>query len=120
MQITENEITGKEAKAIRERLGMTQRQFWKPLRVAQSVASRYESNLNGVEIPASVKTLLIATHVAGMTIDATSKEGVAELMRMGAMQGKFKEAKTLAKKVIKELEGAKSGIHKVQTALQTI
>ncbi|CAB4135087.1 hypothetical protein UFOVP275_70 [uncultured Caudovirales phage] len=120
MQITEDEITGLAAKQIRQKLGLTQAQFWKPLRVTQSVGSRYEQAWMGVEIPAPVKTLLIATHIAGMTIDATSDAGVADLVRMGMMQRKFKEAKTLAKKVIKDLEGAESGINKARTALQTI
>ena len=120
MKITEKDITGVFAKELRDRLKMTQTQFWKPLRVEQSVGSRYEQEWNGVTIPASVKTLLIATHIAGLTLDATTEAGIDELLRMGTMQSKFKTATTLAKKVIKELEASESGIHKARAALQSI
>lgn len=47
--------TGAQAKALRHKLGMNQLQFWSPVGVTQSGASRYESGRN---IPRPVQMLL--------------------------------------------------------------
>jgi transcriptional regulator with XRE-family HTH domain len=58
------------ARELRQRRGMTQDQFWKPLGVTQSAGSRYES---GRGIPASVRELLRLAHVE--CIDLRSLNG---------------------------------------------
>ena len=49
-----NLITGAEALAVRKKLRLNQSDFWRPLLVAQSCGSRYES---GREIPGPVQVL---------------------------------------------------------------
>lgn len=51
--------TGQEAKAHRLKLGLSQTQFWSPLDITQSGASRYES---GRAIPKPVQLLLHLTY----------------------------------------------------------
>jgi transcriptional regulator with XRE-family HTH domain len=58
------------ARELRQRRGLTQEQFWKPLGVTQSAGSRYES---GRGIPAPVRELLRLAHVEG--IDLRSLRG---------------------------------------------
>ena len=120
MNVTEREITGALAVKIRKDLGMTQRQFWHPLGVSQSVASSYETERNGVEIPQSVRTLLVVVYVAKLSIDASSEEGVEELTRLAKTQSKFKLAKAMAKEIIKDLDASATGINMARTALESI
>ena len=48
-----------DLKAIRQKRGMNQSQFWQPLGVTQSGGSRYESGRN---IPKPVRLLLAIAH----------------------------------------------------------
>lgn len=47
--------SGREAKELRQKMGLNQMEFWKPLGVTQSGGSRYES---GRDMPKPVQTLL--------------------------------------------------------------
>lgn len=49
-------ITGLEARAKRKKLNMNQTEFWTPLGISQSGASRYES---GRDIPEPVQMLYL-------------------------------------------------------------
>jgi transcriptional regulator with XRE-family HTH domain len=59
------------ARELRQRRGLTQEQFWKPLGVTQSAGSRYES---GRGIPAPVRELLRLAHVEGIDLRNLSGE----------------------------------------------
>jgi transcriptional regulator with XRE-family HTH domain len=48
-----------DAKSIRLKLGMNQKDFWKKVCTTQSGGSRYESGRN---IPASVQTLIVLAY----------------------------------------------------------
>lgn len=48
-------MTGAEVKAIRQKLGLNQQQFWSPIGVTQSGGSRYETGRN---IPKPVRLLI--------------------------------------------------------------
>lgn len=47
--------TGEEVRALRQKLGLSQSEFWAPFQTTQSGGSRYES---GREIPDPVQVLL--------------------------------------------------------------
>ena len=113
--ITESEMTGPVARDLRMQLGMTQRDFWGPAGVTQSVACRYETG--DVAIPRSARILLVAHYVAGVKIDAATSEGLEELSRLGSIQSKLSQAKTVAgsarsdlSKAIKSLEAARDAL----------
>jgi transcriptional regulator with XRE-family HTH domain len=59
------------ARELRQRRGLTQEQFWKPLGVTQSAGSRYES---GRGIPAPVRELLRLAHVEGIDLHSLRGE----------------------------------------------
>lgn len=111
---TESEITGAFARELREKLGLTQAEFWRPLGVKQSVGCRYEAE---VQIPQAVRILLVARYVSGVKIDASTPEGVAELWRLGSMQSCQAQAKSSVAhakadvtKAIKSLEAARNAL----------
>jgi DNA-binding transcriptional regulator YiaG len=62
-------------KEIRNRLGLTQNEFWSPVGVSQSGGSRYET---GRKLPASISTLLHLVHIEG--IDLSKLKGVHVLV----------------------------------------
>lgn len=55
------QITGAEALKLRQKLGMSQTQFWSPLGVTQSGGCRYES---GRTVPVPVQKLYYLVYVA--------------------------------------------------------
>ena len=59
------------ARELRQRRGLTQEQFWKPLGVTQSAGSRYES---GRGIPGPVRELLRLAHVEGIDLHSLRGE----------------------------------------------
>jgi transcriptional regulator with XRE-family HTH domain len=58
----EHEITGAKAKELRIERGMTQKEFWVPVGVQQSVGARYES---GARIPQPTRILIESTYMGG-------------------------------------------------------
>ncbi len=59
MSINFDTITGAQALELRKTRGLTQAQFWGPLGVTQTAASRYET---GRSIPKPVRLLLALAH----------------------------------------------------------
>lgn len=114
MNLTEQEITGDAARCIRERLGLTQSEFWAPLGVKQSVGSRYEGNY--AEIPQSVRILLVTHYVAGVKIDAASADGVAGLAVLGSIQASNSAARELRPAITK----AVGTLQKAADSLKTL
>ena len=110
MNLTEPEITGAVARELREKAGLPQTTFWKPLGVHQSSGCKYESGVS--LIPKPVRILLVARYVAGLTIDAGTEDGVAELCRLVSSQSKQADAKAIAR--------AAQRLQAAADALQTI
>jgi transcriptional regulator with XRE-family HTH domain len=52
-------VTGQEARKLREKMDMSQTDFWSKLGVSQSASSRYES---GRRVPMPLKTLLMIAY----------------------------------------------------------
>lgn len=98
---TEDQITGPIARKMREELGLTQKQFWEPVGVAQSVACRYETA--NVPVPRAVRILVVARYIGGLEIDASSEAGVRDLVRVAMLkhsQTKVRESYQDAQKSI--------------------
>lgn len=84
MNVTsEKDITGQVAKALREQAGMTQKSFWNSLGLTQSGGSRYEQ---GHPLPRPIRILIYTMYVAGLRVDASSKDGVDRLSRLSQLQ----------------------------------
>jgi len=62
-------------KELRNKLGLTQGEFWAPVGVSQSGGSRYET---GRKLPASISTLLHLVHIEG--IDLSKLKGAHALV----------------------------------------
>ena len=58
----EHEITGAVAKELRAERKLTQKEFWGPVGVQQSVGARYES---GGRIPKAARILILSTYLNG-------------------------------------------------------
>jgi transcriptional regulator with XRE-family HTH domain len=117
MTLTEKEITGALARQLREQAGLTQTAFWEPLGVKQSVGCRYEAD---IPIPQAVRILLVAHYVSGIKIDAGTREGVAELSRLGAIQSKHAHARALTSGVRTDLTRAMKSLKTAHDALDSI
>lgn len=59
MKLDPKEITGAVALTMREERGMTQKEFWGPVGVQQSVASRYE---RGGNIPRAIRLMIASVY----------------------------------------------------------
>lgn len=97
MPLTEKHITASVVRAMREDLGLSQAAFWRAVGVEQSVGCRYESE--SARIPQPVRILIVAHYVGGVSIDATTPEGVAELSRLGSVQKAKKTARDISKNI---------------------
>ena len=62
-------------KELRNKLGLTQGEFWSPVGVSQSGGSRYET---GRKLPAAISTLLHLVHIEG--IDLSTLKGTHALV----------------------------------------
>lgn len=82
---TEKDITGTVARELRKRAHMTQREFWNSVNVGQSAGCSYELG-RAAQILPSVRTLLFARYVAGLPIDASTKDGVRKLRNLAKLQ----------------------------------
>ena len=65
-------ITGADARAMRIKMGLSQAEFWEPLAISQSGASRYES---GRSIPRPVQVLYVIAY-------GTEKQAEAAVERL--------------------------------------
>ena len=117
MLLTEHDITGSAARTLREAAGLTQTAFWEPVGVKQSVGCRYESDIS---IPHAVRILLVATYIGGIKINAGTGDGVAELVRIGAIQSNFKAASALARKATRDLDSAAKDIGEARSMLASV
>ena len=117
MKITQDDITGPMARDLRKQRGMTQKQFWNPVGVQQSVGTRYEQ---GAPMPEPVRILLASVYVGGLTIDARTADGMADLARLSSLQSNFKAASALARKATRDLDSAAKDIGEARAALQSI
>lgn len=117
MPLTENQITGTVARALRDQIGLTQTAFWSAVGVKQSVGCRYESDM---PIPHPVRILIVARYVSGVQIDTGTPEGVAELSRLGGVQATFKDAKKAAAAVRSALDAAAIQIQRASDKLANI
>lgn len=118
MNPTEKEMTGLAARQLREARGMTQSAFWGPVGVLQSVGARYEQG--SAKIPRSVRILLVANYVAGLTVDATTEEAVAGLAKLAAIQASFKEVKSSAASARADLAKASKSIQAASERLAAV
>jgi predicted transcriptional regulator len=117
MHITEQDVTGPIARKLRDDAGLTQAAFWRPLGVQQSVGSRYETD---IPIPHAVRILLVARYVAGMRIDAGNVEGVADLIRLGAIQSKQAQSKSIVAHARADMTRAIKNLETARDALQSL
>lgn len=115
---TESDITGQIARQLREELGLSQREFWVPLGVLQSVGCRYETA--DIPVPASVRILLVTRYCGGLMIDAATPEGVAELARLGSIQQSQQQAKTLSRVIAADLEKAIDNLAQAKASILSI
>lgn len=117
MKLTEKDITGPVAKELRERAGLSQAAFWNPVGVQQSVACRYEQ---GGRVPKAVRILIVARYVSGVVIDASTHTSVADLARLGEIQSKAIDAKSVARTASAEIGKAVKSLTDAQTALSNV
>ena len=85
--LTEDQITGPVARKMRQDMGLTQKAFWNPVGVQQSVACRYELDA-GADIPQAVRILIVARYISGLRIAASTPNEVASLSKLGEAQAK--------------------------------
>ena len=83
MIASEKDINGAAAKALREEAGLTQKAFWNSMGLTQSGGSKYEQNNR---IPRPIRILIYTMYVAGIKVDATSKSGTEQLVRLAQLQ----------------------------------
>lgn len=116
--MTEDQITGPVARDMRLKLGMTQKDFWAPVGVTQSVACRYETS--DVAVPRPVRILLVAHYISGVKIDVSTKESVADLARLGEIQSKAIHVKTITKAASADISKAVKSLTDAQQALSNV
>lgn len=84
---------------VRQRLGLSQQQFWGEIGVTQSGGSRYEG---GRSIPKPVLELLRLVHIEGIDISKIKREDfeVIEYLKL-TQPAKYRDLKKLAKLYIR-------------------
>lgn len=117
MNITESEMTGAVARQLREALGLSQKRFWSPVGVQQSVACRYEL---GGDVPLPIRMLLVAVYVAGLRLDTKTTAGVESLIKLADIQSSFRDARSTAAAARADLEKAGKSIEKARDSLTKI
>lgn len=78
--MTEDEIDGADALALRKRQGISQPKFWNPVGVSQAMGSKFEAGRH--QIPASVRKLLFVRYVAGLDLDNPKQADFRNLKRL--------------------------------------
>lgn len=117
MKLTEKDITAEVAKSMRQGLGLTQRSFWEPLGVKQSVGHRYETD---TRIPRSVRILLVARYVAGLTLDANTPDDVDQIAKLAEFQASGNVAAKESAAARKVLQKATEHIQNAQASLTRV
>lgn len=84
---SEQDVDGNAARDKRLELKMKQKPFWAAVGVGQSGGSKFETE-RCQRLTKPVRILLFARYFAGLKIDATTPEGVAELVRLAQHQNK--------------------------------
>ncbi|HJV52827.1 MAG TPA: hypothetical protein VJ652_15270 [Noviherbaspirillum sp.] len=115
---TEKDITGEVAKQLRLQLGLSQKAFWTPLGITQTAGCRYETNERS-KIFKPVRMLIFLHYVAGLTIDASTADGAAQIKRLGqlAAAADADDRAALGSKIksamehMKQAAGLLSGLH---------
>lgn len=104
---TEADIDGVAARCLREKAGLSQKDFWTPFGLTQSGGCRYE---NGSPLPKPVRTIIFLTYVVGLKIDASTDEGVQSLIRLSHLQASERagEKAVIGEKISRALGHAKA------------
>lgn len=79
---TENDITPAAAAWLRERDGLTQREFWQSVLVTAASGCRYEA---GDAVPAAQRRLIYLTYVAQVPTDTSTPVGAARAVHAGRL-----------------------------------
>ena len=117
--LTEDQITGPVARKMRQHIGLTQKVFWNPVGVQQSVACRYELDA-GADIPQAVRILIVARYISGLRIAASTPNEVAHLSKLGATQAKQAGEKNAVRRARASIDKAVSSLTDAADALQNI
>lgn len=116
--LTENEIDGRQAHALRVKAGLSQSAFWTPLGVHQAVGCRYENG--SVKIPRPVRRLMVLRYVAGMEIDVSTPEGVAELESLARVMNSRRAARTETLTAKASVRAAMKNLERASDVLETL
>lgn len=76
--LTEKDITGAVAKALRLDLDMTQNEFWGPLGRSKKQASNYENEFHNKPLPDIIRMMVFIRYYLGFDFDISSPQGVQE------------------------------------------
>ena len=121
MKITEDQMTGLQARQLRESLGLSQKEFWGAVGVLQSVGARYETGSAHIpRIPRAVRILLVANYIAGLRIDASTQAGVEELVQHAAIQGSVRSARASTASARSDLDRATKNIQAAKERLANV
>lgn len=111
---TEQEIDAPTVKRLRTQAGLTQSAFWTPIGVTQAAGCRYEK---GNTMPKPIRILVYANYVAGLRLDASTKEGAERLMRLGLLQASDSAQEAAA--IGAHMATAMAAVRKVNALLKT-
>jgi transcriptional regulator with XRE-family HTH domain len=113
--LTEKDIDGTCARELRKRLDMTQPEFWGAVGLTQSGGCRYEK---GGSIPRPYRILIFLIHVAGLTIDVTSRDGAGAAKALAELQ-KDQSAAAGLTDAIQRVQKAQRALAEAGAALAT-
>ncbi|MND38632.1 hypothetical protein D3C76_47600 [compost metagenome] len=95
----ENEISGVAAQAMRERLKLTQKEFWRPVCVSGARGCAYETGRT--PIPSPIKRLLYLHYVLGIPTDMSPREA-SDLAKVAAPARRARRQMDAATRMIDE------------------
>jgi transcriptional regulator with XRE-family HTH domain len=110
---TEKDIDGTYARELRKRLGQTQPEFWGAVGLTQSGGCRYEK---GGPIPRPYRILIFLVHIAGLTIDVTTREGAGATIALAELQKDHIKAAKLGEQIAR-VGRAEQAINAARAAL---
>ncbi|QKW95382.1 hypothetical protein QkW1_72 [Ralstonia phage QkW1] len=119
--LTELDVTGPSARALRKSLGMKQTEFWNRIGLSQSCGCRYERE--GSPIPLPYQRLIFLHYVAGLPVDAGSKESAARLVELGTISkdaekvARLRAAAAKADSISAALKGAVGAASEISAAV---
>lgn len=104
---TEKQITGSVARALREKSGKSQKEFWQSVGITQSGGCRYEG---GAVIPKPIRQLLFIFYVAELKINTSTEDGAQAIIELGELQASIKanERAKIGQSLMKVMEHIKS------------